>query len=311
MKIYLIILSLFSLAFSNTAFSQFENIYYGLPSEKEKINLVRDKAKNRNLKVKSVTAEFEFLSGINKGKKGISEFTLFDENGAPTYYESYEPETGNLKKRETYIFDDNCNLIEKRSIGYTNMIISSEYDNEKRLIRRKEYDSLKNSLKFFEYIYDSRNYPVIIYVYDANKKLIDSMSYKNIFDDELPKEIHQKYERGKIFIFRYNNKKLVRELTIAASDRRYLIKYDYEYDGTGNISSITEFDSEYRPAYKTEYKYNVYSKPISIIKNDMSGNIIEKEILIYNLKGLILNREVFNPGGNEQLIRYEYKYEFF
>ncbi len=311
MKKYSVIFTIFYLLLSNAAFPQFENIYYGVPSEKEKINLVRDKARNKNLKVKSLTAEYEFLSGVNKGKKGISEFTLFDDKGAPVYNETFEPGTETLIKKETYIFDENCNLTEKRSIGYTNTIISSEYDIEKRLIKRKEFDSLKKSLKYFEYFYDSRNYPVVIYIYDAGKTLIDSMNYKNIYDDELPKEIHQKYDGGRIFIFRYNNKKLVRELTIAASDRRYLAKYDYEYDGTGNISSIIEFDPEYRPAFKTEYKYNVYSKPTSIIKTDMSGNIMEKEILNYDLKGLIQSRDIFAQGGSELIIRYVYKYEFF
>ena len=51
MKKYLITLTLFYLALSNTAFPQFENIYYGVPSEKEKINLIKDKAKNKNLKI--------------------------------------------------------------------------------------------------------------------------------------------------------------------------------------------------------------------------------------------------------------------
>lgn len=311
MKKYFILLILFSIAFSNLAFSQFENIYYGVPSEKEKINLIKDKARNKNQKIKSLTSEFEILSGTSKGKSGISEFTLFHENGGPSFYESFNPEDGSLIRRETYLFDDNCNLVEKRTIGYTNFIVSSKYDNDGKLIHRKEFDSLKNSVLTFEYQYDSRNHPILIYVYDANKTLVDSMIYKNIFDEELPKEIHQRYNRGKIYIFRYNDKRLVRELTIAASDRRYLVKYDYEYDGTGNISSILEFDSEYRPAFKTEFKYNVYSKPVSIIKKDMSGNLLEKEVMTYDMKGLILSREVFEPDGTTVKIRYDFKYEYF
>lgn len=311
MKKYFILITVFSLFISGITFAQFENIYYGVPSEKEKINLIRDKAKNKNLKIKSVTSEFEYLSGINKGKTGISAFTLFNDNGGQSFHESFNPETGNVITRETYKFDDNCNLVEKRTLGYTNFIISSEYDNESRLIKRKEYDSLKNTLTYYEYIYDSRNYPVLIYIYDANKSLIDSMNYKNVFDDELPKEIHQKFNRGRVYIFRYNNRKLVSELTIAASDRRYLVKYDYEYDGTGNISSITEFDADYKPVYKTEFKYNVYSKPTSITKSNMSGNIFEKEILTYDLKGLLLSREIFSPGGNEPLMRFDFKYDYF
>lgn len=191
-----------------------------------------------------------------------------------------------------YVWDERSNLIVKRSAdryGYSsyhyryddkNRLIYSElrtakYQGEDRLTHVPDVDK-KVSFEKFEYVdLDSKSFKKL-YLNNSGIVYKEEFFY---FDDAgrlLEQTAYQKSGPGKSsHFFKYNQdgklieKKYENSITSSFSDR-----YEYEYDGAGNILAMNYYENE---IYKTEFQYVYDSEsPLltAIIMRDVATQVM-------------------------------------
>ncbi|MDC8003870.1 hypothetical protein POV27_07390 [Aureisphaera galaxeae] len=122
-------------------------------------------------------------------------FTEYDSVGNEIEWRVYDRK-GKLKRRDTYVYDENSNLLEERLFTSDNVLETmgvSEYDKEGREIKFteylydsirsseiKEYDELGNvTITYLNRKGEPRSRTQIISEFDENENLIKELEYKN------------------------------------------------------------------------------------------------------------------------------------